>query len=181
MVRHPPKRKIVKMLGFLVTVIAVFLGYMLLISGGWSSSETVVGLLVALLSVSIAYPFYRRDPGIKFNPLRWVGVVVYVAVPFFIEVVKANLDVALRVITGRIRPGIIVYDPQTKTDFGTMMVANSITLTPGTLSVDVDPETNRLYVHVIHVDEEGQKRGVWKGKDIFTFFDLSAWVRRIAE
>ena len=86
---------------------------------------------------------------------------------------KANIDVAYRVITGKIKPGIVKISPGMKTDFGTMMVANGITLTPGTLSVDVDNKRN-IYVHWIFVKSKEPKL-----EDICSSFPK--WIRRIAE
>lgn len=70
---------------------------------------------------------------------------------------KANFDVAYRVITGKINPGIVKMSPGLKTDTALTFLANSITLTPGTLSVDTDDEKN-LYVHWINVDEEALEK-----------------------
>ena len=86
---------------------------------------------------------------------------------------RANLDVAYRVITGRIKPGIVRISPGLKTDFGIAMLANSITLTPGTLTVDADGKNN-LYVHWINVrDKEPETEEVCSG--------FHRWVRRVAE
>jgi len=106
---------------------------------------------------------------------------LYCIGPFFIELIRANIDVAYRVITGKIRPGIIKYKTNLKSDFGVMLIANSITLTPGTLTVDVDEETNDLYIHILNIDSEDEKKTEWTGKDLFRYFNLSAWVRRITE
>ena len=80
--------------------------------------------------------------------------------PFFIELAKANLDVAYRVITGRIRPGIIRLRSGMKSDFALFLLANSITLTPGTLTVDLDEKSNDLFIHVINIDEVTEKKTI---------------------
>ncbi|PNX47524.1 MAG: cation:proton antiporter, partial [Thermoplasmata archaeon M11B2D] len=90
-----------------------------------------------------------------------------------------NLDVAYRVITGRINPGIVKIHPDLKTDLGITMLANSITLTPGTLTVDIDEETNDLYVHWINVDKKALENKPVECKYICGNFPK--WVRRIAE
>jgi len=65
--------------------------------------------------------------------------------------IKSNLDVAFRVISPKlpINPGIVKVKTSLKSDIGRMMLANSITLTPGTLSVDIKDEF--IYVHWIDV------------------------------
>ena len=92
---------------------------------------------------------------------------------------KANFDVAYRVITGKINPGIVRISPDLKTDIGITLLANSITLTPGTLSVDIDEESNDLYIHWINVKEESLKKKPVDCKFICGSFPK--WVRRIAE
>ena len=75
----------------------------------------------------------------------------------------------------------IRYNPKLKSDFGMMLLANSITLTPGTLSVDVDEKTNELFVHVLNIPAGLEDKKIWEGLDIFWKFDLAAWIRRITE
>jgi multicomponent Na+:H+ antiporter subunit E len=113
------------------------------------------------------------------NPVRWLTFIVYVFVPFFIGMAKANIDVAYRVITGKINPGIVKISPDLKTDLGITMLANSITLTPGTLTVDIDEDKNDLYIHWINVNERALK-----GKSVdcnYICGNFNKWVRRIAE
>ena len=115
------------------------------------------------------------------NPLRWVTLIVYVIVPFFLEMALANLDVAYRVITGKIRPGIVRLSPKLDTDLGVLLLANSITLTPGTLTVGIDEETNDLFVHMINIDRGMEKKEISDSEDVFTLFNFPQWIRRIAE
>lgn len=107
------------------------------------------------------------------NPLRWILFIIYLIGPFLFYMIKANIDVAYRVITGRIKPGIVKIETGLKTDLGVTMLANSITLTPGTLTVDVD-DKNNLYVHWINVKHKDPKPEQVCGS-------MLKWVRRIAE
>ncbi len=78
-------------------------------------------------------------------------------VPLFIwECIKANLDVAYRVAHPDlpINPGIVKVKTTLKSDTGLTFLANSITLTPGTMSVDIDPENGFLYIHWIDVKDK---------------------------
>jgi len=113
------------------------------------------------------------------NPIRWIIFVWYIIGPFFVGMAKANFDVAYRVITGKINPGIVKISPDLKTDLGITLLANSITLTPGTLSVDIDEEKNDLYIHWINVKED-----VLKGDSVdckYICGNFAKWVRRITE
>jgi multicomponent Na+:H+ antiporter subunit E len=68
--------------------------------------------------------------------------------------IKSNLDVARRVITPSlpINPGIVEVKTRLKSKMGRMILANSITLTPGTLTIDILEDT--LYIHWIDVKTE---------------------------
>ena len=68
-----------------------------------------------------------------------------------------------------------------QTDMGALFLANSITLTPGTLTVNIDDETNDLFIHMINVPAGFEGRESIEAKEIFGLFDCPAWIRRIAE
>lgn len=72
---------------------------------------------------------------------------------FLWECLKANIDVARRVLNPNlpINPGIVKVKTSLKSDTGLTFLANSITLTPGTLCVDIDSEKGILYIHWIDV------------------------------
>ena len=75
-------------------------------------------------------------------------------VVFFIELIKANLDVTRRVLTPSlpINPGIVEVKTKLKSKFARMLLANSITLTPGTLTVEVKDDS--FFIHWIDVKSE---------------------------
>ena len=70
---------------------------------------------------------------------------------FLWEMIKANLHVAYIVIHPQlpVKPGIIKIHSDLQKDISLTMLANSITLTPGTLTVDIDEQHKNLYVHWI--------------------------------
>ena len=124
-------------------------------SGGiglWSLEELIAGAVLSLLVALASHRLlFERGGWRLLNPYRWVLFLFYLVGPFFLAMARANLDVAYRVITGRINPGIVRFNPGLKTDAGRTMLANSITLTPGTLTLEVDDETGDFYVHWINV------------------------------
>jgi multicomponent Na+:H+ antiporter subunit E len=143
---------------FLVTAIVAYVAYLLLTIGSgavalWSTPELIVGAVLAIVVGAVLRNRFIGKDLRMLNPRRWLTFLVYLF-PFFYAMAKANVDVAYRVITGRINPSIVKIDPKLKTDMSLTILATSITLTPGTLSVDVNPETNELYVHWINVDSE---------------------------
>ncbi|MBN2330534.1 MAG: Na+/H+ antiporter subunit E [Candidatus Aenigmarchaeota archaeon] len=143
----------------------------------WSIGEIAFGILFATISAVIAcriFPALGLKPRVALlNPKRWLLLLAYSFGPFLFHLTKANLDVAYRVITGKIRPGIVRISPGLRTSIGITMLANSITLTPGTLTVDID-ENKDLYVHWINVDEEKDRM-----REICHSFP--EWIRRVAE
>lgn len=121
----------------------------------------VAGVVLTLLVVFLTAGKYPHKEWLL-NPLRWVWLLVYIPY-FFYYCLKANLDVAYRVIHPDvpIRPGIVKVKTSLKSSLGKTFLANSITLTPGTLTVDMVGQD--LYVHWIYVhtdDPEEQTREI---------------------
>jgi len=176
------------MCSFFITSVFAFVAYLLLTAGSgtvaglWSIQELVAGGFLGIL-VGLGACTFFCTPGHRtaLNPLRWLRALVYVVGPFFYEMAKANVDVATRVITGRIRPGIVRVTSGMQTDMSTLLLANSITLTPGTLTVDMEEESNDLFVHMIYVPKEMEARESIEAREVFSTFDCPAWIRRIAE
>lgn len=143
--------------------------------GLWSSSEFIAGLVLSAIVGLIAAPILWERGGFRMlQPHRWLLFLFYLVGPFFLAMARANLDVAWRVITGRIRPGIVRFNPALQTDLGRTLLANSITLTPGTLTVDVDDDSGDFYVHWINVRNEEPRPDEVCGP-------FPTWARRIAE
>lgn len=85
---------------------------------------------------------------------------------FLYELVKANLQVAYEVITPKLnmKPGIVALPLDVKSNFGITILANLITLTPGTLSLDVSEDRKILYVHSMYIhDKEEFIKGIKNG------------------
>lgn len=179
------------MLGFIVTLIVSFIVYLLLTVGSatissdflgldlWSIEEIIFGIIISFIIAVVTRKIFVKKSLRMLNPIRWIYFIIYAIGPFFVSLAKANFDVAYRVITGKIKPGIVRIKSGLKTDLGVTMLANSITLTPGTLSVDIDEKNNDLYIHWINVDEEALKKKPVDCKYICGNF--VKWVRRIAE
>jgi multicomponent Na+:H+ antiporter subunit E len=111
-----------------------------------------VGVFVAFFVAMMTGDMFTKRPH-HFKDIRRYGWFLYYIPIFLWEVFKANIDVAYRV--GHpdipIHPGIVKVKTRLTSDTGLTFLANSITLTPGTLSVDVDEKNGYLYVHWIEV------------------------------
>lgn len=177
------------MKSFIITTIICLITYLFLTTGSatetsnilglWNIYEILIGIVLSIIVGYIASKIFIKKNFRMLNPVRWITFLFYVIGPFFIGMAKANFDVAYRVITGKINPGIVKIKPDLKTDLGVTLLANSITLTPGTLSVDIDEEKNDLFVHWINVEEEALKDKPVKCKSVCGNFEH--WIRRITE
>ena len=117
------------------------------------TQHLIAGAVVALIVASIMGSMFVTRPHMLFNPIR-VSYFLFWYIPIFIwELIRANFDVAYRVIhpSMPIKPGIVRLKTELKSDTGLTFLANSITLTPGTLTVDIDKENGILYIHWIYV------------------------------
>ncbi|WCM42852.1 Na+/H+ antiporter subunit E [Flavobacterium sp. CBA20B-1] len=77
---------------------------------------------------------------------------------FFYDLLKANYEVTMDVITPNynMRPGIIKYELEAKTDFEITMLANMIALTPGTVVIDLSKDKKFMYIHVMYLTNKEQ-------------------------
>lgn len=110
----------------------------------------VVGAVIALLVAVFLGGRFTTKPLSFLNPRRWFWGIVYIPV-FLWHMLVANLDVAFRVLHPAcpVKPGIVKVRTSLKTEVAKTFLANSITLTPGTMTVDIEEDI--LYVHWIDV------------------------------
>jgi multicomponent Na+:H+ antiporter subunit E len=117
--------------------------------------EFVIGLLVGLPVAYATRRFYLDRIRVG-RALRAGPMAAYYVALFLWELLTANVDVAYRVLwpSMPIEPDVVAIPLRVETDAAVTTVANSITLTPGTLTMDHDDDTNTLFVHGI----VGQRR-----------------------
>lgn len=137
-------------------VIGVLFGVLwLFVRGVELAVDAVLGQFLLGLGVGlpVAYVFRRLyddtvDLGETARSVPYAGLYL---LAFVKEVVVANVDVAYRVLVPSmpIEPEVILIPLRVQTDLGVTTIANSITITPGTITLDYDQEANALYVHVI--------------------------------
>ena len=116
----------------------------------FATQEVVTGLiLTAIISLLAIRLFTCCDLRIL-SPGKLIYLIQYIFV-FMIALIKSNLDVARRVLSPSlpINPGIVKFKTKLTKNFAKMVLANSITLTPGTLSIDIVDDT--FYIHWIDV------------------------------
>jgi len=137
---------------FLFTFAILFLAW-LGFTTSFNPQELIVGAVLSLIIASLSFKAFT-DYGLSFfHPKKLLNIVKYIFV-FLIALIKSNFDVARRVINPKlpINPGIVTYKTKLKSDTAKVFLANSITLTPGTLTVDVIGD--ELFIHWIDVVSE---------------------------
>ena len=138
----------------------VLLALWLLLTWSLQPAEVLAGVVISILVVALMGNVFIAKAVRALNPVRVFWMVIYVPYLFY-YILVANLDVAYRVINPAmpIRPGIVRFKSGLKTDMGKTFLANSITLTPGTLTVDIIGD--EFFVHWINVKHDGdpEKQG----------------------
>ncbi len=125
-------------------------GIWLLLTWSLHWQDMLAGGIIALIAGLLLGDIYPVNAVKILNPVRFFWLVVY-GITFLAYMVRANFDVAYRVlnINMPIRPGIVKVKTRLKTDMARTFLANSITLTPGTLTVDCVGD--HLYIHWINI------------------------------
>lgn len=115
----------------------------------------VVGIVVSLCIALFTGNIFVTRPHVFKDPARYFWFAYFIPV-FLWELLKANLDVAYRVIHSDrpINPGIVKVKTILKSETGLTFLANAITLTPGTMTVDLDRDNGYLYIHWINVTHQ---------------------------
>ena len=133
-------------------LMAVFVSWVLLF-GSLSLEILGVGVFLALVIGTFLGGLYPDHMHRVLIIRRWFYLLIYL--PYFLYYcIIANIDVAVRVIHPDvpIKPGIVKVRTTLTSDLAKTFLANSITLTPGTLTVDIDGQD--FYVHWINIDTD---------------------------
>ncbi len=120
------------------------------------------------ISAALIYLFRRMF----FRPryFRKVGLALTMTLVFIKELLKSNIAV-LRIVfspRARVRSGVIAVPTELTNDVALTMLANMITLTPGTLTLDISPDRRYLYVHTLNLDDpEDVKQEIHKAFEVY--------------
>ena len=119
--------------------------------------EIMVGLVVAFVATLLTRDLFPDEMLKFFNPRRLLWAILYI--PYLIYyIILANFDVAYRVLNPDlpITPGIIKVKTTLESEMAKTILANSITLTPGTLTVEIDGDN--YYIHWINITTEDPEK-----------------------
>jgi len=131
------------------------------ITGSATLHNLILGFALATLALWIV-----RDEMSCSGYFGRLGRIFSLLMLFFKELALSAWKVATLVVRRDmdLKPGIFAYPLTVTSDFEITLLANLITLTPGTLSVDVSEDRKTLYVHAIDcADVEGTKRDIADG------------------
>ena len=152
--------------------------FWLLLTWNFDTQELVAGAIVSLAAALFCARFFIHEKAFwMLNPAKFGALFVYIFV-FLGELIKANVDVAKRCFGGctDVKPGIVKVPVDLDKEYGQAMLANSITLTPGTITLDVAEQEGKTYyyIHWIDVAETDREKAgeIIKGR-------MEKWVRRI--
>lgn len=145
----------------------ILFGFWLLLNGTFTTPIIVTGLIVSLIIPMFFCARCDVFADMRLTPKAFLYTFIYLFV-FAFELVKANLDVTRRVISPKlpINPGIVKVKTKLKSKMARMILANSITLTPGTFTLAI--EKKYLYIHWIDVQDKDVEAAT---KDIVQKFE----------
>jgi multicomponent Na+:H+ antiporter subunit E len=129
------------------------------LSGHFTGINLLIGFVLGYLILAFALRDVPIFAGYAGKVPRFVRFIGY----FIVELVKSNLRVAHDVLTRThyMRPAVIAFPLDARSDGEITILANLISLTPGTLSLDVSTDRKVLYIHVMYLDDEAEvKAGI---------------------
>lgn len=147
----------VRLSGILVWLLVLWL----LLWDDLSVANVLSGLAIGVAVLTLArLPPVRRldDESVAVvHPIRTIGFVLYV----LYKLVEANLLLAWEILTptNKINTGVIAVPLRTESQTAMTVIANMITLTPGTMTIEVLGTPPVVYVHVLHLDDIERVRG----------------------
>jgi multicomponent Na+:H+ antiporter subunit E len=136
-----------------VTVFILSMIFWLLITYKFNLPNIAAGAVASAFTAAIFGRYYFHNVYKFLQPRRWLWFVVYL-VTFIWACIKANFDVAYRVLHPAmpIKPGIVKVKTTLRSEFARTLLANSITMTPGTITVDIIGDD--MYIHWIYIRSE---------------------------
>lgn len=133
------------LLNILLTIVWVFL------TGSLATINFIFGFVLSFLVLWIVSRNERSRKYFRIIP-RLLGFILY----FTYALIKANIQVAADVVTPKfyMTPGIVEYPLDAQSNLEITILANVITLTPGTLSLDVSDDRKVLYIHAMYINNK---------------------------
>jgi len=150
---------------FITIFVLLFIIYLLYIQT-LVIQEIIAGLFGSLIISFIVVNYFKFDLFSGNFIVKIVKFFILYVPKLLIEIVKANIHMAMIVLSPKIKikSGFVKQNTSLGGDISRLMLANSITLTPGTLTVDVDEEKGEYIIHTVEKDKV-------KGNEIVEHFE----------
>lgn len=131
-------------------VLSLFLwGIWLLLNNNFSAGHLVLGFILALIIPLITRIFWQEKVCLSqpLTQLRFLMIVLW-------DILIANIAVAKLILGNKekLQPGFIIIELDIQHPLGISFLANTISLTPGTVSCDLTEDRKQLLVHALHVE-----------------------------
>jgi len=146
-------------MSFLITTIAMFI-FWILLSGEFTFILITSGVVASLITAYLSHDIFVGKADLKTETGRVFKFIVYI--PWLLwEIILANVEIAYLVLSPKplVDPQIVRFKNDLKTDLGIVTLAHSITLTPGTVTVDANREE-----FVIHAIWQKSAEGIISGE-----------------
>jgi multicomponent Na+:H+ antiporter subunit E len=134
--------------GIVVTFCIMFL-FWLILSGFFDAFHLITGGICSAIVTLISHGLLVKGKGEKVLP-KSLRLLLYIPWQLW-QIILANVDVAYRVLHPKmpINPRVIEFETSLRGDFALATLANSITLTPGTITIFVEPGKGKFWVHAL--------------------------------
>ena len=122
------------------------------LTGSFTLGGLAIGFVVGFAALAVVSPLFEdRGGGYFVRVWRWLKLLVL----FHWELIVSSLSVAWDVLTPRhrARPGIVAVPMKAQGEAEVLLVTSLVSLTPGTLSLDVTEDCRTLYVHAMFADD----------------------------
>lgn len=132
------------LLNFFLAFLWMFLG------GSFNLAGFIIGFFLGMVVIYAMRRFFKT----RFYMVRVVAI-TKLTFMFFWELIKANFEVLVIVLKPKMdmKPGIFKYDTELKQDWEIALLSLLITLTPGTLVMDVSDDNESLYIHALNIPD----------------------------
>lgn len=136
---------------FALLALALY-GIYLALAGSVSPTDLIFGAFAAAVTAWVVSDLLVSQPR-KLSVVRLAHLIKYLIKYFLVDEVRAHLDVARRALSPSmpLNPGFVEVPYDLESEYAVLMVANSVTNTPGTVTVAVDEGRKRMYIHWIDV------------------------------
>lgn len=155
--------------------------FWIIVSSSWKWQNIIIGASVSLIISSFMYNLLTDDIRCKGSIVKKIIYISFFYIPQYVlimafNLLESNVEVIKNVIFMDINPGVVKIQSDLHSDTGVTILANSISLTPGTLTLDIQKslEDSHLYVHWIDVKTMERKKAgdMIKG-------DVEEWLKKI--